>query len=84
MSEKVKAIQIASSQLWQATAFLREKSSELNLDSTKIFIAGSSAGAETVMHAAYWNRNQMQLYENRLPTEFNMPSDFWSWCPNGP
>ncbi|MFC4094918.1 alpha/beta hydrolase [Euzebyella saccharophila] len=70
LSEKVKAIQIASSQLWQATAFLREKSSELNLDSTKIFIAGSSAGAETVMHAAYWNRNQMQLYENRLPTEF--------------
>ncbi|WP_419211109.1 alpha/beta hydrolase [Maribacter sp. X9] len=70
LSEKVKAIQIAASQLWKATEFLIEKSGKLNIDSTKIFIAGSSAGAETVLHAAYWKREQMQLYESKLVSDF--------------
>lgn len=70
LAEKVKAIQIAANDVWLSTSFLIEKSQELNIDSTKIFLAGSSAGAETVLHAAYWEREQMQLYENKLPAEF--------------
>lgn len=70
LSEKIKAIQIAASQLWNATAFLLDQKEKINIDTAKIFIAGSSAGAETVLHAAYWDRKQMQLFEHNLSNEF--------------
>jgi len=70
LSEKVKAIQIAASQLWSATAYLIRQAGKNNIDTTQIFIAGSSAGAETVLHAAHWKRKQMQLFEHKLPNEF--------------
>jgi predicted peptidase len=70
LSEKVKAIQIAASQLWYATNFLIEKSTELPFDTEKIFISGSSAGAETVLHAAFWDQNVMDLYGKALPAGF--------------
>lgn len=70
-SEKVKAMQIAASQLWYATDFLIDMSTEINIDTSKIFIAGSSAGAETVLHAAYWSREQMQLFDKKLSADFS-------------
>ncbi len=70
LSEKIKAIQIAASQLWLATDYLIKKSDQFGIDSSKIFIAGSSAGAETILHAAFWNREEMQLYEKKLSKEF--------------
>jgi len=70
LSEKVKAIQIAASQLWLATAYLGKYSNQFNIDTSQIFIAGSSAGAETVLHAAHWDRAQMQLFEQALSPEF--------------
>jgi acetyl esterase/lipase len=69
-SEKIKAMQIAASQLWHATNFLISKSEEINIGTTKIFIAGSSAGAETVLHAAFWDKQQMQLFDPVLSEEF--------------
>ncbi len=70
LSEKIKAIRIAASQLWHATDYLIQKSEQHHLDTSRIFIAGSSAGAETVLHAACWNRSSMQLYGQALPGEF--------------
>jgi len=70
LPEKVKAIQIAGSQLWHATAKLIELSEEYNLDTAKIFIAGSSAGAEAVLNAAYWDREQMQIFDPALSSSF--------------
>ncbi|MCP4310116.1 MAG: alpha/beta hydrolase [Bacteroidetes bacterium] len=70
LSEKVKAIQIAASQLWHATAFLNKLSDQYHIDTSRIFIAGSSAGAETVLHAAYWEREQMQLFDPMLSPAF--------------
>lgn len=70
LSEKIKAIQIAASQLWHATSFLIEKSDQFQIDTTQIFIAGSSAGAETVLHAAHWDRNQMQAFDRALSSSF--------------
>lgn len=70
LAEKVRAIQIAANQTWQATAFLIEHSDKFKIDKSQIFLAGSSAGAETVLHAAYWNKDSMQLYDNRLPLDF--------------
>lgn len=70
LSEKVKAFQIAANQLWLATGFFINNSAKYNIDTSKIFISGSSAGAETVLHAAYWNRDVMGLYPNKLPKDF--------------
>ena len=70
LSEKVRAIQIAASQLWHATAFLMGQSESFHIDTTRIFIAGSSAGAETVLHAAHWDREQMQVFDPALSPDF--------------
>ena len=71
LPEKVKAIQIAASQLWHATAKLVEQSGQYRIDTSEIFIAGSSAGAETVLHAAHWDREQMQIFEPALSPSFS-------------
>lgn len=70
LTEKIKAIQIAASQLWNATAFLIDQSEKINIDTTQIFIAGSSAGAETVLHTAHWDKAQMQLFDQKLSSSF--------------
>lgn len=70
LTEKVKTIQIAANQVWLATNFLRERAVEWNLNPEQIFISGSSAGGEAVLHAAYWDREQMALYDHRLPADF--------------
>ncbi len=70
LAEKIKAIQLASNQLWLATGYLIDLKDELNFDSDKIFIAGSSAGAETVLHASFWDREKMKLYEHNLEPQF--------------
>jgi len=68
--EKVKAFQIAANQLWQATNFFIKNAEKYNIDISKIFISGSSAGAETALHAAYWDRDVMGLYPEKLPAGF--------------
>lgn len=70
LSEKVKAIQIATNQLWLATSFFLDRADTYSIDPAQIFIAGSSAGAEAVLHAAYWDRSQMRLYGKALPGRF--------------
>lgn len=70
LTEKVKAIQIAVNQLWKATHFLMQKSNDIHIDNAKIIIAGSSAGGEAVLHAAYWDRSIMSLLEHQLSPAF--------------
>jgi acetyl esterase/lipase len=70
LPEKIKAIQLAANDLWLATEFLRGNADKWNLDEKSIFIGGSSAGGETVLHAAYWDREQMALKDHKLPTDF--------------
>lgn len=70
LSQKVKAFQIAANQLWQATLFFIKNSEKYNIDTSKIFISGSSAGAETALHAAYWDREVMSIYPEKLPEGF--------------
>lgn len=70
LPEKIKAIQLAANDLWLATDYLRENADKWNLNVQEIFIGGSSAGGETVLHAAYWDRQQMALKEHALPADF--------------
>ena len=70
VSEKIKAMQYAANDLWLATAFFIENQEKFHVDISKIFIAGSSAGAETCLHAAFWDFDLMNLYETKLPAGF--------------
>jgi len=71
VSEKIKAIQFGVSDLWAATAFFISNKEKFNIDTDKIFIAGSSAGAETALHAAFWDFNLMNMYpQNKFPADF--------------
>lgn len=70
LSEKVKAFQYAANDLWLATSFFISNKEKYNIDESKIFISGSSAGGETVLHAAYWNRDVMKMYGIQLPENF--------------
>jgi predicted esterase len=70
LAEKVKAMQYGANQLWLATSYFLKNCDKYNIDTSKIFIAGSSAGAETVLHAAFWNYKTMNLYKNLLPDSF--------------
>jgi acetyl esterase/lipase len=70
LSEKIKAIQYAVNHLWLATAFILDQTEQLQINPKQIYIAGSSAGAETVLHAAYWDYDEMNWYERLLPENF--------------
>jgi len=69
LPEKIKAIQIAANQLQQSVVFFLNNAS-YNIDPGKIFISGSSAGAETVLHAAFWDKKMMVMYPGKLPEGF--------------
>lgn len=69
-SEKVKAIQISANQLKMATLFFIENADKYNIDPNQIFIAGASAGAECILHAAYWDDQTMNMYGKPWPEGF--------------
>ncbi|MEX6686504.1 alpha/beta hydrolase fold domain-containing protein [Danxiaibacter flavus] len=52
--EKLKAIRIAIEDAENATAYLATHFKDLDVDTTKLFLTGSSAGAETVLNLV-WN-----------------------------
>lgn len=63
------SIGIAVADLYSATEFLLEHADYLNIDTSKIIISGSSAGALTVLQADYEKRNQKEL-ASVLPQSF--------------
>ncbi|MDO5663862.1 MAG: alpha/beta hydrolase [Bacteroidia bacterium] len=65
------AIYIAVDDLYSATNYLLENADELNIDTSKIIISGSSAGAMTVLQADYRQRNL-----RRIKTIKKLPPDF--------
>ena len=69
-NEKVKAIQIVANEIWQATSYLLKQADTLKLNKRQIFLAGTSAGAESILHAAFWNKDQMKTENHNLPTDF--------------
>lgn len=70
LPEKIKAFQHAVNDLWLATSFFIDNQEKYNIDTSKIFITGVSAGGETVLHAAFWDFKLMNMYSNTLPENF--------------
>ena len=68
---KIKAFQYAVNDLWLATSYFIKNATKYGIDPAKIFVSGYSAGAETVLHGAYWDFKTMNLYaKNTLPKDF--------------
>lgn len=63
------AISLAVSDLYTATCYLLENADELNIDPSLFIISGSSAGAITVLHADYEERDNH-------PSSDVLPKDF--------
>jgi acetyl esterase/lipase len=53
MSNKVSTFQAAAEDVWAATRFLASRHERWGIDPGRIVLAGSSAGAEAILHAAY-------------------------------
>jgi predicted peptidase len=70
LNEKIRAIQLAANDVWAATYFLENLGDSLSYGFDQIFLAGSSAGAETVLHASYWDRRLMGIKDHCLPENF--------------
>jgi len=70
LQQKVRAIQLAANDVWAATYYLNHLSDSLNYKFENTFISGSSAGAETVLHAAYWDRQVMSIKDHCLQDPF--------------
>ncbi|WP_207431520.1 alpha/beta hydrolase [Sabulibacter ruber] len=71
LPEKIKAFQYAANDLWLATVFFLQNAEKYNIDPGKVFLAGSSAGAEAALHAAFWDYKLMNLYpKTTLPANF--------------
>lgn len=67
---KIQTFLAAANDIREATRFLIDQAEALDLDTSKIILAGSSAGAEAILHAAYWT-------EETAPGELvSLPSGF--------
>ena len=63
------AIAMAAEDLLDATAFLIQNAAKFDIDTSKIVICGSSAGAVTVLQADYELSNRSKIAQN-IPTGF--------------
>lgn len=68
-AEKINAFRTAVSDLRSATAFILEVYGEV-INEDQVFISGSSAGAEVVLHAPYWDAEEMNLDKPHLFDDF--------------
>lgn len=68
-SEKINAFRTAVSDLRSATDFIL-KTYKAQIERDQVFISGSSAGAEVVLHAPYWDAEIMNLDKPDLEKNF--------------
>lgn len=53
LPEKMKAIRLAVEDTWDAATYLRQHAAACKVDTSKLFLAGSSAGAEAVLNLVF-------------------------------
>lgn len=68
--EKLKAIQYAADDAMDATKYLVKNAPAYNIDTAKIFIAGSSAGAEAILNLVY------NPFKNKYDTSYDFFKTF--------
>jgi predicted peptidase len=68
--QKIMVFQQSMIDVRRATAYLMTQQNEFNLDMSKVILAGSSAGAEAVLHTAYWPTANLTAEALVLPVDF--------------
>lgn len=69
--EKKNVFLEAGRDITRATAWILENGKNYGLTSDRIILAGSSAGAEAILHAAYWGKTRVSAEgESLLPEDF--------------
>lgn len=68
--QKIMVFQQSMIDVRRATAFLLSKQLDFNLDISKVILAGSSAGAEAILHTAYWSAKNLPAEALILPADF--------------
>lgn len=68
--EKIQTFLLTAQDISRATQFLINNSKKYGIDSTKIVLLGSSAGAEAILHAAYWKETYTDIEGLILPGSF--------------
>jgi len=63
------AVELAVEDLYDATKWVLKNANKIGIDTTKIILSGSSAGAMTVLQADFEKRNKMELAK-MLPEKF--------------
>jgi poly(3-hydroxybutyrate) depolymerase len=67
---KIRTFQLAVEDIRSATNYLLEKAGKLGIDPQKVSLIGSSAGAEAILHAAYWDDDDLLGSSPKLPEGF--------------
>lgn len=62
VAKKINTLKVAAQNVNQATAYLLANREKFGI-SSKIVVSGSSAGAEAVLHAAYWKETQTGILQ---------------------
>ena len=70
ISEKLKAIRYAADDAMDATKYLVKNATGYNIDTAKIFLAGSSAGAEAILNLVY------SPFKNKYDTTYDFFKTF--------
>jgi predicted esterase len=68
--QKIMVFQQSMIDVRRATAYLLAQQNEFKLDMSKVILAGSSAGAEAVLHTAYWPEANLPAEALVLPVDF--------------
>jgi len=69
-ANKIKTFQAAVEDIRDATSLLLEQKEKFRIDPATVIIGGSSAGAEAVVHAAYWTDEDLLEDSPTLPEDF--------------
>ena len=67
MVNKVATFNSVAEDIWSATRFLATRQAEWGIDPTRIVLAGSSAGAEAILHAAFTRANAPGVVNSGYP-----------------
>lgn len=70
LSEKTHAIYLAAHETRIATQWFLENADRFRIDSSKIFLGGSSAGAEAILHAGFTDILENGIFADSLPLCF--------------
>lgn len=69
-SNKIETFRVAGNDIARATQFFIDRQDEFGIDTNHIILSGSSAGAEAVLHAAYWPATRSNDGEQLLAEDF--------------